>query len=87
MADHEAVMSSLVAAGLGVALMREDTATADAAAGRLAIFGDTRLWTRLSFLFRRDRESDPAIRAVRDVVGGVWTPADTTSDTDVRRAA
>ena len=86
-ADHEAVMSSLVAAGLGVALMREDTAIADAAAGRLAIFGDTRLWTRLSFLYRRERENDPAIRAVRDVVDHVWTPADTTSNTDVRRAA
>jgi len=86
-ADHEAVMSSLVAAGLGVALMREDTAMADAAAGRLAIFGDTRLWTRLSFLYRRERENDPAIRAVRDVVDHVWTPADTTSNTDVRRAA
>ena len=71
-ADHEAVISSLVAAGLGVALMREDTALADAAAGRLAVWGETRLWTRLQFVFRRDREGDPAIRAVRDVVGDVW---------------
>jgi len=71
-ADHEAVISSLVAAGLGVALMREDTALVDAAAGRLAVWGDTRLWTRLQFLFPRDRESDPAIGAVRDVVGDVW---------------
>ena len=86
-ADHEAVLSSLVAAGLGVALMREDTAVADAAAGRLAIFGNTRLWTRLSFLNRRDRDGDPAIRAVRDVVADVWGPDDTTSATDVRRAA
>jgi DNA-binding transcriptional LysR family regulator len=76
-ADHEAVISSLVAAGLGIALMREDMAVADAAAGRVAIWGDTRLLTRLQFVFRRDRETDPAIHAVRDLVGDVWTPAGT----------
>src|SRR6476619_3101183 len=74
-ADHEAVISSLVAAGLGVALMREDMAVADAAAGRIAIWGDTRLQTRLQFIFRRDRENDPAIHAVRDVVSDVWADA------------
>ena len=88
-ADHEAVISSLVAAGLGVALMREDTALADAAAGRLAIWGDTRLWTHLQFLFRRDRENDPAIHAVRDVVADVWARAGNVpaSSPDARRAA
>jgi len=74
-ADHEAVISSLVAAGVGVALMREDMAVADAAAGRIAIWGDTRLRTSLQFIFRRDRESDPAIHAVRDVVSDVWAHA------------
>ena len=74
-ADHEAVISSLVAAGIGVALMREDMAVADAAAGRVAIWGDTRLPTRLQFIFRRDRENDPAIHAVRDVVSDVWADA------------
>jgi len=88
-ADHEAVLSSLVAAGLGVALMREDTALVDAAAGRLAVWGDTRLWTRLQFLFRRDRENDPAISAVRDVVAGAWAQAGSAAapTTDARRAA
>ena len=88
-ADHEAVISSLVAAGLGVALMREDTALADAAAGRLAVWGDTRLWTHLQFLFRRDRENDPAIHAVRDVVADVWARAGSVpaSSPDARRAA
>jgi DNA-binding transcriptional LysR family regulator len=39
------VIISLVAAGLGVALMREDIATAEAAKRGLAIWGDTRLQT------------------------------------------
>jgi len=74
-ADHEAVISSLVAAGVGVALMREDMALADVASGRIAIWGDTRLPTSLQFIYRRDRENDPAIQAVRDVVSDVWSRA------------
>jgi DNA-binding transcriptional LysR family regulator len=72
-ADHEAVISSLVAAGLGVALMREDVAQAAAARGTLAIWGETRLTTTLSFVHRRDREDEPALRALRDVVIGVFS--------------
>jgi DNA-binding transcriptional LysR family regulator len=69
-ADHEAVVNSLVAAGLGVALMRQDLA--DHAPETIAIWGDTRIVTTLSFLYRREREDDPPIRALRDVVGAVW---------------
>lgn len=71
-ADHETVISSLVAAGLGVALMREDLARADEARGVLRIWGDARIGTRLAFLHRRERERDPSIHALRDVVRSVW---------------
>lgn len=71
-ADHEAVISSLVAAGLGVALMREDLALADLAQGDVAIWGDVRIPTELAFLYRRERERDPAIHALRDVIAAVW---------------
>lgn len=86
-ADHEAVISSLVAAGVGVALMREDTALAEAAAGRIAIWGDTRLHTRLQFVYRRDRENDPAIHAVRDVVSDVWAHARAAAASGTERPA
>src|SRR6185437_7588442 len=69
-ADHEAVVNSLVAAGLGVALMREDLA--EQARGTIAIWGETRIVTSLSFLYRREREDEPPIRALREVVGAVW---------------
>jgi DNA-binding transcriptional LysR family regulator len=69
-ADHEAVVNSLVAAGLGVALMRQDLA--EHAGGTVAIWGDTRIVTTLSFLYRREREDDPPVRALRDIVGAVW---------------
>jgi DNA-binding transcriptional LysR family regulator len=71
-ADHEAVISSLVAAGLGVALMREDIACAEAERGTLRIWGDTRIATRLAFVYRRDREGEAAIHALRDVVLDIW---------------
>ena len=69
-ADNEAVVHSLVAAGLGVALMREDLALQ--ASEPIAILGDTRLVTSLSFLYRREREDEPAIRALREVVAAVF---------------
>ena len=71
-ADHEAVISSLVGAGLGVALMREDVAIAEAAKGTLVIVGDTRLTTQLAFIYRKDRGHDPAIRAIAHVVQQVF---------------
>lgn len=71
-ADHEAVIHSLVAAGLGVVLMREDLAEADAARGALAIWGDTRMRTTLQFIYPGEREREPAIHALRDVVSDIW---------------
>ena len=50
--------------------MRQDLA--EHARGTIAIWGDTRIATSLSFLYRREREDDPPIRALRDVVGAVW---------------
>jgi DNA-binding transcriptional LysR family regulator len=71
-ADHEAVISSLVTAGVGVALMREDIAEGLAASGQVFVWDDARLATTLQFLYRRDRERDAPIHALRDVVRDVW---------------
>lgn len=69
-ADHEAVICSLVAAGLGVALMRQDLA--QQAKGAVAIWGDTRITTQLAYIRRRERENDPPIAALGAVVREVW---------------
>lgn len=71
-ADDDTVISSLVVAGLGVALIREDVAEALSEAGEVYLFPDVRLTTRLQFIYLRSREHDPVIRALRDVVRGVW---------------
>jgi DNA-binding transcriptional LysR family regulator len=81
-ADHEGVVSSLVAAGLGVALLREDLV--EQSKGAIAIFGDARVITPLAFVYRREREDDPEIRALREVVADTWGVA---SGDDPRRGA
>jgi len=87
-ADHEGIVSSLVAAGLGIAVLREDLA--EQAAGAIAILGDTRIVTSLAFVHRRERDDDPAIRALRDIVGEVWNverPAESNSTHPLRSDA
>ncbi len=73
-ADHEAVISSLVTAGLGVTLMREDLAIAAADRDEIVLWGDKRLLTTLSFIHLAEREDEPVVRALRDVLARVWAP-------------
>src|SRR5258706_502115 len=75
-ADHEAVISSLVVAGVGVSLMRADLAVEAAAKGDVVLWGEARLPTTLSFVYLAEREDEPVVRALRDVLDRVWTPAE-----------
>jgi hypothetical protein len=74
-ADHEVVISSLVVAGLGVALMREDLALALSAAGELCLWEGVRLTTVLQFLYPAARAADPVVRALLDLVHDAWPQA------------
>ena len=74
-ADNEAVIRSLVIAGAGVTLMREDLARDAADAGEAVLWSNTRLETTLRFLYLRQREHDPEIHALLDVLHQVWTSA------------
>ena len=71
-ADQEAVISSLVVAGLGIALMREDVALEKQAAGEVCLWGDVRLTTTLWFIYQRERRNDPVIRALLSVQEKLW---------------
>lgn len=74
-ADHETVVSSLVASGLGIALIREDVAERMAAAGEICLWRDARVATTLWFIYLQSREHDPVVRALLDVLDDVWMPA------------
>jgi DNA-binding transcriptional LysR family regulator len=71
-ADQEAVVASLVASGVGMAIMREDAALEREAAGEICIWGDANVSTTLWFVYARERERDPVIRALLDVEKDTW---------------
>lgn len=73
-ADHEAVISSLAIAGLGIALMREEKALERARSGEVMLWGDVRLATKLSFIHAKERGDDPIIRAMVGIIREVWAP-------------
>ena len=71
-ADNEMVIRSLVASGLGVALVREDLARESENAGELVIWPDARLATRLQFIYAAEKRDEPEVRALVGVVRDVW---------------
>jgi DNA-binding transcriptional LysR family regulator len=71
-ADQEDVISSLVISGVGLALMREDLALEKAAAGEVCLWKDVRMPTTLWFIYLQERENDPAIRVLLDVLKDTW---------------
>lgn len=71
-ADQEALISTLVGSGVGVALMREDLARAKVEAGEVCLWRDVRVATPLWFVYPAERAHDPVIAALLDVVREVW---------------
>jgi DNA-binding transcriptional LysR family regulator len=71
-ADNEGVITFLVGAGLGLALVREDVALPAAEAGEICLWRDIRLPTMLYFIYLRSREGDPEIDALLQVLRETW---------------
>ena len=74
-ADQETVVESLVVSGVGIALIREDIALAREAAGEICVWDGVRIASQLWFIYLRDREKDPVIRALIEVEKDVWKAA------------
>jgi DNA-binding transcriptional LysR family regulator len=71
-ADSEAVIASLVTAGVGLGLMREDLALQSSATGAIHILEKGRTHTFLEFIHHVGREGDPAVRALAAAVRELW---------------
>ncbi|MFS8085005.1 MAG: LysR family transcriptional regulator, partial [Acidobacteriota bacterium] len=71
-ADQEAVVGSLVVSGVGMALMREDVALNREALGEVCLWSDVRMPATLWFIYLRERQGDPVIRALLDVQNKIW---------------
>ncbi|AQH03862.1 hypothetical protein A9R05_33265 (plasmid) [Burkholderia sp. KK1] len=71
-ADHEQLMRALVAAGVGVGLMREALANEARDVGEAVFFGEHRASTQVAFVYAEGRSGDPAIQAVSQVLDRIW---------------
>jgi DNA-binding transcriptional LysR family regulator len=71
-ADQESTISTLVKAGIGIGLMREELARAAAASGEVQVWEGAAPATQLSFIYGRGRDGDAVITALLDAVNAVW---------------
>ena len=71
-ADHELVIQSLVAAGVGIGLIREELAQQAEMCGEVFIFGDCRVSSELMFIYPTRRKGDQRIAAVLSALKKVW---------------
>ena len=71
-ADHEAVIHALVAAGVGIGLLRQELAEMGEARGELKRLRTCAATARLSFIHAVERQSDPAMVAVVSALRATW---------------
>ena len=84
-ADQEGMIRSLVAAGVGISLMREDLAREASEAGEVVVWPQGSARTVLSLVYAADREQSPEIRALLRAVGDVWHKSVPQAPASVRR--
>ena len=70
--DHQSFLRSLVAAGVGLSILPEDHAVAAELAGKVVLWRQLDCETALSFLYLREREDEPAIKAMISANRQVW---------------
>jgi DNA-binding transcriptional LysR family regulator len=70
--DDAAAPLSLVRAGLGLALLREDVAIKAAERNEIIVWPHTRVSALLSFIYPKTAEHDPAIIAALSVLRSIW---------------
>ena len=69
---HLTKAATLVKAGLGLGLMRDDLADSAERSGNLFVWRKATARTTLSFVYLRGREKIPTIAALLDVVEELW---------------
>ena len=71
-ADQEQTIKTLITAGVGLGLMREDVAFVAQSAGEVCVWRKARPTTALSFIYLIERAGDPVIAAMENVVRKIW---------------
>lgn len=70
--DNDATLRTLVAAGIGLTLLRRDDALDAAAAGEVCLWPGADMHLRLALVHRRDKARDRVIAAVAGAVAAIW---------------
>ncbi|MBI5518802.1 MAG: LysR family transcriptional regulator [Desulfovibrio sp.] len=70
--DYEGTIRALVQSGAGMGIMRQDEGERCVELGEVFIWRGDSLPMNAYFLYRRDRDADPAIRAVLSALRRVW---------------
>lgn len=70
--DNDATLRTLVAAGIGLTLLRRDDALEAEAAGEVCLWRREGLTLGLSLVYRRERAEDRVIAAIVSAVAEVW---------------
>lgn len=70
--DNDATLRTLVAAGIGLTLLRRDDALEAEAAGEVCLWAREGLTLGLSLVYRRERAEDRVIAAIVSAVSEVW---------------
>jgi len=71
--DHESVIMSLVRAGVGLSVVREDLARSAAGRGEVIVCELAQaVQLPLSFIYRADRQQNPCLKALLSVLQLIW---------------
>lgn len=77
--DHESVIMSLIKAGVGLSVIREDLAREAASRGEIIVCEFSPIvQVPLSFIYRADRAQEPRLTAFLETLDAVWGPANDT---------
>ncbi len=71
-ADQESTLLGLVSSGAGISLLREAQARTAAAAGECFVWEGAAVDTDLALVYRRERQDDPVVSALRAAVTETW---------------
>jgi DNA-binding transcriptional LysR family regulator len=71
-ADNESLINNLVESGVGISLLRDEIAAQAVDAGLAVVWPGTRVTTQLWLVHAADREGDPLLAALREVLRELW---------------
>jgi DNA-binding transcriptional LysR family regulator len=71
-ADQDATILAIIASGVSVGLVKESDALPAERAGKVIIWKEDCLELDLFFVYNRDRQTDPLIQAISEVVRQTW---------------